>query len=137
MGLVPRRNLASSLGGTAGQQGLTRGGGGVWSPQLEVFQRGQEIVVRADLPGLNKDNVRVDVEDDVLTISGERREENEENREGFFRSERSYGQFYRSIPLPENVDPSSIKASFNDGVLEVTIPAPREAQRRSTRIDIG
>ena len=93
-------------------------------------------MVRADLPGMRRDDVQVDVDNDVLTIAGERRQENEENREGVFRSERSYGQFYRAIPLPENVDTSKVKASFNDGVLEVTAPLPKEEQRRSTRIAI-
>jgi HSP20 family protein len=118
------------------QPGLWRGLESAWSPQVEVFRRGDELVVRADLPGLNRDDVQVDVDNDVLTIAGERKQEKEESREGVYRTERSYGQFYRAIPLPENVDASKVKASFNDGVLEVTAPLPKEEQRRSTRITI-
>jgi HSP20 family protein len=136
LGLGSQRGSALSAARGAGQPGLLRGLQSVWSPQVEVFRRGSELVVRADLPGMNRDDVQVDVDNDVLTISGERRQENEENREGVFRSERSYGQFYRAIPLPENVDASKVKASFNDGVLEVTAPLPKEEQRRSTRIAI-
>ena len=133
LGLAPQRG--GTLQGPR-QPGLLRGLQNAWSPQVEVFRRGDELVVRADLPGLNRDDVQVDVDNDVLTISGERRQETEENREGVYRSERSYGQFYRAIPLPENVDASKVKASFNDGVLEITAPLPKEEQRRSTRIAI-
>ena len=117
-------------------QGLSRAMPSIWSPQVEVFRRGDDVVVRADLPGLDRNDVQVDLDNDVLTISGERRQHNEEQREGFYRTERSYGQFYRAIPIPENVDRSKVKASFNDGVLEVTVPIPKEEQRKSTRINI-
>jgi HSP20 family protein len=108
----------------------------VWSPQVETFRRGDKFIVRADLPGLKKDDVKVEVEDDVLTISGERTDEHEENRDGFYRSERSYGQFYRAIPLPEAVDPDQCDASFKDGVLEVSFRAPKESERKSKQISI-
>ena len=131
-GLTPQRSAQASRGG----QQLARSGSQLWAPQLEVFRRGNELVVRADLPGMRREDVQIEIDDDVLTISGERRQENEENREGFFRSERSYGQFYRSIPLPENVDASNVSASFNDGVLDITIPMPQAEQRRPTRVEI-
>jgi HSP20 family protein len=132
----PQRSLGSSGGGS--QRQLARSGpqSEIWAPQMEVFRRGNDLVVRADLPGLRREDVQVDIENDVLAISGERRQESEENREGFYRSERSYGSFHRAIPLPENVDPSKINASFRDGVLEITIPTPNEQQRRKTRIDV-
>ncbi|MFN7949327.1 MAG: Hsp20/alpha crystallin family protein [Blastocatellia bacterium] len=110
-------------------------GRGGWSPQIEAFEQGGQFIVRADLPGLNKDDVKIDVTDNALTIQGERKQQREENREGFYRSERSYGSFYRSIPLPEGTDAEKAKATFRDGVLEITMPAPqREEQRR--RIEI-
>lgn len=112
-----------------------RQGAGIWAPPLEVFERGNELVVRADLPGLSKDDVNVEVENGVLTISGERRAENEEEREGFYRSERSYGTFARSVGLPEGVNEEQCNATFKDGVLEVTMPKPKEDQPRR-RIDI-
>lgn len=100
-----------------------------WSPQVEAFQRGDKFVVRADLPGMKKDDVKVEVENNVLTISGERADEHEENREGFYRSERSYGQFYRSIPLPEGVSADQCDATFKDGVLEVSLKSPQQREK--------
>ncbi|HLK10795.1 MAG TPA: Hsp20/alpha crystallin family protein [Candidatus Binatia bacterium] len=97
---------------------------GEWLPSLEVAERGGKLVVRADLPGLAKDDVRVEVRDDALCIEGERRQEREEKRKGLYRSERTYGRFYREVPLPEGVDPEQATASFKNGVLEVTMPAP-------------
>ena len=109
---------------------------GAWSPQIETFRRGDQLVIRADVPGVRKEDLHVEVDDGVLTLSGERRSENEENRDGYFRSERSYGQFQRAIPLPEGVDAEQCRASFNDGVLEVTLPAPKEQERKTKRIEI-
>jgi HSP20 family protein len=107
-----------------------------WTPQVETFRRGDNLVVRADLPGMKKDDVTVEVDDGVLTISGERCEENEENRDDYYRSERSYGQFYRAIPLPEGVSGEECNASFKDGVLEVTLPAPKQQDRKPRRVQI-
>jgi HSP20 family protein len=108
----------------------------LWSPEIEVFERGNQLVVRADLPGLNREDVKVDIREDALIIQGERRQEREENEEGYYRSERSYGSFYRSIALPEGIEDEDIKASFRDGVLEITMPVP-EGRQRSRRIEIG
>jgi HSP20 family protein len=112
------------------------GGGGVWSPQIDVIERGDNLVVRADLPGLRKEDVSIDVQDDALTIQGERREEHEDTREGVFLSERSYGRFFRSIPLPDGVSPDEVNAKFSDGVLEITMPRPKQETRRGRRIEI-
>jgi len=108
-----------------------------WAPQVEVFHRNNELVVRADLPGLSKDDVKVDVTDDQLIIQGERKREHQEEREGVYRSERSYGSFYRAIPLPEGAIGDQAKATFKDGVLEVVMPAPPEQVRRGRRLDIS
>ena len=107
-----------------------------WTPQVETFRRGDKLVVRADLPGLRKEDVNVEIDEGAVTISGERREESEENREGYYRSERSYGRFFRAIPLPDGVNAEQVDASFKDGVLEVTLPAPKEPQRKARRIQI-
>ena len=96
-----------------------------WVPQIEVLLDNEQFMVRADLPGLTKDDVKVEVTDNLLTISGERKEEKEEKREGFYRSERSYGSFFRQIPLPEGVKTETAAATFQHGVLQVTIPAPK------------
>jgi HSP20 family protein len=106
-----------------------------WSPQVEVLQRDDQLVIRADLPGLNKDNVNVELRDDAVVIRGERQEEHKEEREGLFRTERSYGRFYRQIPLPEGVDTSKATATFRDGVLEITMPSSQgEARGRQLEI---
>jgi HSP20 family protein len=109
----------------------------LWAPQIETFQRGDQFVVRADLPGMKKENVDIELTDDSLTIQGERRDEHEEDREGFYRSERSYGSFYRVVPLPEGAIPESAKATFHDGVLEVTIQAPPREVSRRRRVEIS
>jgi len=107
----------------------------IWAPQVETFCRGDKLVIRADLPGIGKDDVKVEVEDGVLAISGERHEEHEEDRDDFYRSERTYGRFYRAIPLPEGADESQCDASFKDGVLEVTLPAPKR-ERKARQIQV-
>jgi len=107
-----------------------------WAPQVETFRRGDQLVIRADLPGLRKDDVKVEVDDGVLTISGERREEHEEDRDNYYRSERTYGQFYRAIPLPEGVSENQCEASFKEGVLEVTLPAPKQEERKRKQIQV-
>lgn len=109
---------------------------GVWAPRVETFQKGDQYIVRAELPGLKKDDVHVELRDDFLTIRGERREEHEERREGYLHSEREYGQFYRTIPLPEGVIAESADASFLDGVLEVTMKAPPVEATRGRRIEV-
>ena len=121
------RDLFSRLGDFGSQS--------MWSPQVEMFERDGKLVVRADLPGLNKDDVKVEVVDNALTISGERRSEHEEKREGYFRSERSYGSFFRQIPLPEGVNADNADATFNNGVLEIQMNAP-EKKSGGRRLEI-
>jgi HSP20 family protein len=110
-------------------------GASLWAPDLDVFQRNNELVIRADLPGLTKDDVSIECSDNMLTIQGERRREHEEEREGVFRSERSYGSFQRSIPLPEGAITEQAKAVFRDGVLEITMPAPPASKGRRIEIE--
>jgi HSP20 family protein len=107
-----------------------------WLPQVEAFRRGDKFVVRADLPGTRKEDVHAEIEDGVLTISGQRMSEREDNRDDYYRSERSYGSFYRAIPLPDGVESDNCEATFKDGVLEVTLPAPKEASRSAKQIQI-
>ena len=108
----------------------------MWAPQLEVFQRQNELVIKADLPGMSKEDIKIDVRDDAVTIQGERRREHQEEREGVFRSERSYGSFCRIVPLPEGAITEQAKATFKDGVLEVTMPTPPEQVTRGRRLEI-
>jgi HSP20 family protein len=107
-----------------------------WSPAIDVFQRGNDLVIRADVPGLTKDDITVDIADDQLTIRGERRFDHEEERDGVFRSERSYGSFCRVVPLPQGAIADSAKATFNSGVLEIVVQAPSFDVRRGRRIEI-
>lgn len=107
-----------------------------WFPETEMFQRNHDLVIRADLPGLTKDEVEVDITEDGVTIQGERRREHEEEREGVYRSERSYGRFCRVIALPEGAMTDQAKATFKDGVLEITMPAPPESVKRGRRLEV-
>jgi HSP20 family protein len=110
--------------------------GGLWAPRVEVFQKGDRFIVRADLPGLKKDDVQVDLNDDTITIHGERRAEHEEQREGYYHSEREYGQFHRTVPLPGGVIADSAEASFRNGVLEISMQAPPAEATRGRRLEI-
>lgn len=117
-----------------------RGGSGApafWAPDIEVSEQHGELVVRADLPGLKRDDVRVDVTEDALTIQGERRQEEKVEEGGMYRSERSYGSFCRTIPLPSGAMIDQAKATFKDGVLEITIPAPPESATRGRQVEIS
>jgi HSP20 family protein len=105
-----------------------------WAPEVDVFEKDNELTIRADLPGLKKDEVSVDITDDAVTIQGERRRETEEEREGYYRSERSYGSFSRVLPLPEGAITEQAKAQFRDGVLEVTMPVPPAPKGRRLEI---
>ena len=111
-------------------------GAGIWSPQVEMLQRNGELIVRADLPGLTKDDVKVEITDNAIAIEGERHGEKEEKQEGFYRSERSYGKFYRRLPIPEGVDVKDAEATFQNGVLEVKMKASKREPQKSRRLDI-
>jgi HSP20 family protein len=131
------RRFAEDMGHAFESFGLTRstdfGGNANWSPTVEVFERDNNLVVHADLPGMNKEDVKIELMDGGVVIKGERKQEHEERGEGFYRSERSYGQFYRLIPLPEGANPDQAKAQFENGVLEITVPIP-ESRRRNLPI---
>lgn len=108
-----------------------------FTPDVEVFHRDNELVIRADLPGLSRDDIKVDVTEDRVTIQGERKRGHEEKREGFYRSERAYGSFSRIVSIPEGTITDQAKATFKDGVLEITMPAPPEQVRRGRRLEIS
>jgi HSP20 family protein len=106
-----------------------------WVPEMDLVEGGDHYLLKADLPGMKQDDVSLEFNDGTLTISGERKIEYERKEKGFFRLERSFGKFSRSLTLPEGVDPDKIDASFNDGVLEVRIPKPEE--RKPRRIEVA
>jgi len=130
--------MFDEFGGTGGrelQRGLFAGRDVMWIPRMEVLERDGNLVVRADLPGLRKEDVRIQVMEDTLVIEGERRREVEEERGGAYRSEVVYGSFRRAIPLPEGVNAEDAEARFEKGVLEIRVPLPKE-ERRGRQIEI-
>jgi HSP20 family protein len=108
-----------------------------WIPAMDLVETEDHFVLKADLPGLTEGDVNIEVEDNVLTVSGERKAEHEDKREGYVRVERAFGAFRRSLTLPEGVDPESVTASFSNGVLEVRIPKPEERKPRRVAIQVG
>lgn len=110
----------------------------LWGPDVDMFERGGQLVVRADLPGLKEKDVTVEISDSALTIKGERRSETKTKTEkdGYYRSERSYGSFSRVMGLPQGVNTDRAEAIFKDGVLEVTMPAATEPKKAGRRVQV-
>lgn len=108
-----------------------------WTPRIDVQRSDEAIVVRADLPGVRKEDVQIEIDEDALTLSGQRQEERTEGtkEQGYQLMERSYGSFYRRIPLPPGAKPQSCKAEMHDGVLSITLPLEENAKRRRIQID--
>jgi HSP20 family protein len=110
--------------------------GGSWAPAVDIFEKDGNIVLKAELPGLDPKDVDIRVENNVLSLRGERKFENEVQQESYHRVERSYGTFSRSFTLPSVVDTGNIKAEYRDGVLRVTLPKREEAKPRQIQIDV-
>lgn len=106
-----------------------------WIPDLEVFERDGRFIVRADLPGMKKDDVKVNVQDNMLILEGERKVEEDVKKDGFHRTERTYGSFFRSLPLPEGVKLDQIDATFKDGVLQIAMPI-EEVKKAITNVEV-
>ncbi len=107
-----------------------------WTPACDVYESDNEVVVKAELPGMNKENVKVSIEDNVLTLQGERKFEEETKRENYHRVERRYGAFTRSFTLPNYVDATKIKAEFKDGLLNVVLPKRPEAKPKQIEVKV-
>ena len=116
----------------AGNGGLRR-----WVPAMDLVETEDEFVLRADLPGMSEEDVKIEVEDNLLTVAGERKAEHEDRDQGFYRIERSFGAFQRSLTLPKGVNAEAVKASFDRGVLEVRIPKPEQSKPRRISIAVG
>ena len=116
-----------STGTLLPRYGRSAGGNfATWAPRVDVFERDNKLIVRADLPGLRQEDVEVRIADDMLLISGERSHEHEHETGGVYQCERSYGRFDRRIALPDGITPESVNATFDNGVLEITMPMPSQ-----------
>jgi HSP20 family protein len=139
------RSLSLEMDRMFGEIGLRRRwpfmafapGDGAWMPELEVKESDSTLRVRLDLPGLKKEDVKVDITADALIVQGERRQEEEKKEQGYYRSERSYGRFVRSVPLPEGAKAETAKATFADGVLEIVMETGRPPAAAARRVEIG
>jgi HSP20 family protein len=118
----------------------TGGNGGAgrrWIPAMDLVETEEHYVLTADLPGLSQEEISLEFDGDVLTLSGERKSEHTERKEGFYRLERATGSFSRSLTLPEGVDPDAVTATFDKGVLEVRIPKPEQRKPKKVSIQVG
>ncbi len=107
---------------------------GMWNPAVDLYEKDGHFVIKAELPGVDKDGIKIDLKDRVLTLSGERTYDNEVKEENYYRKERSYGKFQRAFRLPADVDSDKIKAEFKDGVLQVEVPKPEEHKAKQVTI---
>ncbi|HEX9142653.1 MAG TPA: Hsp20/alpha crystallin family protein [Candidatus Binatia bacterium] len=108
----------------------------ITTPSVDLYEEKDDIVVKVELPGMEKDNIEVNLTDNRLTIKGEKKKEEEVKKENYYRSERSYGSFIRAVELPRDVQADKIKAVFKNGVLEVRLPKTEEAKKKETKIKI-
>jgi HSP20 family protein len=119
-------------GGSASDARIRR-----WIPAMDLVERDDHFILKVDLPGLTQDDVKVELQDNVMTISGERKQAEEHRADGYYRLERAFGSFSRSLTLPEGVDADAVTAKFENGVLEVTVPKPAERKPRRVAISLG
>jgi HSP20 family protein len=133
------QNEMNRLFGTVFDTPTPSNGGAMrrWMPAMDLMETEDHFVLRADLPGLSEEDVNIEVEDRVLTVSGERKAEHSETKDGYHRVERAFGAFSRSLTLPEGINPEAVSASFDRGVLEVQIPKPEERKPRKISIGVG
>ena len=122
------------VGRSAGEEDWALGGS--WAPAVDIFEQGSDIVLKAELPGVDAKDVDIRVENNTLTLRGERKFDNEVNKENYHRVERAYGTFSRSFTLPTIVDTEKIKADYRDGVLRVTLPKKEEAKPKQIAISV-
>ena len=125
--------LIEEGGGTTSREGVALS---TWTPAVDVYEDENAFLIKLELPEVNKKDVQVNLNDNSLSISGERRLENEDKRDGYHRVERTYGQFYRSFTLPPNVNAEAINAQFKDGVLRLTLPKKEEAKPKQISVSV-
>jgi HSP20 family protein len=105
-----------------------------WNPVVDIYDNENDIVIKAELPGVSKKDIEIDIKDRVLTLKGERSADNEAKEDNYYRRERTYGRFERSFTLPANVDPDKIKADYNDGVLKIEVPKPENQKPKQITV---
>lgn len=127
------RLLDGSLAGFTGNVGLFGG----WSPNVDVFQDKDHVYVKAELPGMKKEEIEITFQEGTLTISGERKQESETREGESFRSERFFGKFHRSVSMPTKVDVEQIKATYNDGILSVQLPKAAESRAKQIEVSVS
>ena len=110
---------------------------GTWAPAVDIYETNDSFVVSADLPGLNKDEIQIDLKDNTLTLKGEKKFEEKVSKDNYIRVERAYGSFVRSFTLPQNADPEKIKAKYKEGILEITIPKKEEAKPKQIKVELS
>ncbi len=110
---------------------------GIWNPPVDIFEEKDELVLKAELPGMKKEDIEVRIENNVLTLQGERKRESETKEDGYYRSERAYGTFSRSFSLPTSLDTSKIGAEYKDGILTVSLPKAEEAKPKQIDVKVA
>jgi HSP20 family protein len=105
-----------------------------WNPAVDLYEKDDHYMIKAELPGVDKNDIKIDLKDRLLTLSGERSYDNEVKEENYYRRERSYGRFQRAFTLPADVDSDKIKAEFKDGVLEIAVPKPEEKKAKQVTV---
>jgi len=108
----------------------------ITTPAVDLYEEKDDIVVKAELPGMEKDNIEVNLSENRLTIKGEKKKEEEVKKEGYYRSERSYGSFVRTLELPTEVQTDKVKAAFKNGILEIRLPKTEEAKKKETKVKV-
>ncbi len=128
-----RREMEKVFDNFLAERGLE--GEFVWTPPIEVKETDDRYVIRMDIPGVEKENVKIEISDNTLIVSGERKEEKEEKEANYYRREIAYGSFYRAIQLPSDINPEEIKARYENGVLTITVPKSEKAKKREIKIE--
>ena len=134
------QNEMNRLFNTVFDAPATPGNGGTmrrWVPAMDLLETADHFVLRADLPGMTQEDVKIELEDSTLTVSGERKSEHEDKQEGYYRVERAFGSFSRSLTLPKGIDADAVTANFENGVLEIRVPKPEERKPRRISISVG
>ena len=105
-----------------------------WNPVVDIYDNEDNFVIKAELPGVSKKDIEIDIKDRVLTLKGERSADNEVKEDNYYRRERTYGRFEKSFTLPANVDPDKIKADYSDGVLKIEVPKPEDQKPKQVTV---